>query len=107
MNSIKSTGGAIVLEPVRGIHRDVSVFDATSLYPTIIIEYNLSPETVNCSCCRGDSRAKRLVTSEILKGCQYVAKDGSCWICQRKTGFFARILNALTKERIKLQEKWP
>ena len=34
----KNYRGAIVLEPVRGIHRDVSVFDATSLYPTIIIE---------------------------------------------------------------------
>jgi DNA polymerase elongation subunit (family B) len=38
--------GAVVLEPKRGLHQDAHVFDVTSLYPTIIIKYNLSPETV-------------------------------------------------------------
>lgn len=39
-----------------------------------------------------------------MNGCQHVVKDGSCWICLRKTGLFARILNALTKERIKYKK---
>jgi DNA polymerase, archaea type len=39
--------GAKVLEPVKGIHTNVGIFDLASLYPSIIITWNLSPETVN------------------------------------------------------------
>lgn len=84
--------GATVLEPNKGIHHDVYVFDVTSLYPTIIIKYNLSPETVNCPCCRNDSKASGHITSEILEGCQHIPKEGRYWICQKKRGLFARIL---------------
>jgi len=37
--------GAVVLEPVRGIHHEVYHFDFTSLYPSIIKTFNISPET--------------------------------------------------------------
>jgi DNA polymerase family B/Primase X len=99
----KKYKGAIVLDPVRGLHHDVYVFDVTSLYPTMIIKYNLSPETVNCSCCKNDLRAKETVASEILKDCNYIPeKDGGCyWICRRKRGLFAKILQNLTEQRIK------
>lgn len=44
----KSSGykGATVLEPVKGIHNQVGVYDLASLYPSIIITFNLSPETM-------------------------------------------------------------
>ena len=38
--------GAKVLEPVKGIHENVGIFDLASLYPSIIITWNLSPETL-------------------------------------------------------------
>jgi len=38
--------GAIVLEPIVGLHEDVLVCDFKRMYPTIIINFNLSPETV-------------------------------------------------------------
>jgi DNA polymerase I len=37
--------GAIVLKPEAGIHSDVAVLDFKSMYPTIMIKYNLSPDT--------------------------------------------------------------
>jgi DNA polymerase I len=37
--------GALVIEPPAGIHENVAVFDLKSLYPTLIINCNLSPET--------------------------------------------------------------
>ncbi|MEM2740081.1 MAG: DNA-directed DNA polymerase, partial [Candidatus Bathyarchaeia archaeon] len=37
--------GAIVLEPKPGIHEDVLVLDFKSLYPSLIIKYNVSPDT--------------------------------------------------------------
>jgi DNA polymerase elongation subunit (family B) len=38
--------GAFVQEPVPGKYNWVVSFDATSLYPSIIMQYNLSPETI-------------------------------------------------------------
>lgn len=37
--------GAIVLEPRPGIYQDVAVLDFTSMYPSIMMKYNLSPDT--------------------------------------------------------------
>jgi DNA polymerase I len=37
--------GAIVLEPKPGLHEDVVALDFKSMYPNIMINYNLSPDT--------------------------------------------------------------
>ncbi len=37
--------GAIVLEPKPGLHENVAVLDFTSMYPSIMIKYNVSPDT--------------------------------------------------------------
>ncbi|MEM1710757.1 MAG: DNA polymerase domain-containing protein, partial [Sulfolobales archaeon] len=37
--------GAIVLEPVRGVHENIAVLDFTSMYPNIMIKYNIGPDT--------------------------------------------------------------
>ncbi len=44
----KGFKGAYVITPVPGIHFDVVVMDFSSLYPSIIKEYNLSYETILC-----------------------------------------------------------
>ena len=42
----QSFAGAMVLDPVEpGSHKDVAVLDYTSLYPTTIMAFNISPET--------------------------------------------------------------
>ena len=38
--------GAFVQEPHPGSYEWVASFDATSLYPSIIMQYNMSPETI-------------------------------------------------------------
>jgi DNA polymerase elongation subunit (family B) len=43
--------GGLVLEPLPGIHEHVGEIDFASLYPSIICKYNISAETLNCSCC--------------------------------------------------------
>lgn len=102
--SARKYKGAIVLEPVKGLHHDVYFFDVTSLYPTMIIKYNLSPETVNCSCCKNNPKAKEFYTTELIKDCKHIPKHGY-WICQRKTGLFTKILQELTEKRIEYKER--
>jgi len=38
--------GAYVMEPEKGLHKWVASFDLASLYPNIIIQYNLGPDTL-------------------------------------------------------------
>ena len=42
----KKFEGAYVLEPASGIFKDVYVFDFASLYPSLIVSFNLSPDTL-------------------------------------------------------------
>ena len=42
--------GGMTFEPEVGLHEDVVELDFASLYPRIIREYNVSPETVGCTC---------------------------------------------------------
>ncbi|MEM0504979.1 MAG: DNA polymerase II [Sulfolobales archaeon] len=37
--------GAVVLEPIKGVHEDIAVLDFTSMYPNIMIKYNVGPDT--------------------------------------------------------------
>ncbi len=37
-----------------GLHTHVAEVDFASMYPTIMAIHNISPETVNCSCCLGE-----------------------------------------------------
>jgi DNA polymerase elongation subunit (family B) len=43
--------GGFIFEPQVGIHDDVGELDFASLYPTIMLNHNLSGETVKCNCC--------------------------------------------------------
>ncbi len=42
----ESYRGAIVLSPLRGVHENVAVLDFSSMYPNIMIKYNVGPDTI-------------------------------------------------------------
>jgi DNA polymerase elongation subunit (family B) len=50
---ISADKGGLCYEPEVGWHENVAEFDFTSMYPTLMVRRNISPETVNCSCCSG------------------------------------------------------
>lgn len=43
--------GGLVFEPEVGVHDDVGEVDFSSMYPTLMINNNISAETVLCKCC--------------------------------------------------------
>ncbi|MEM3072994.1 MAG: DNA polymerase domain-containing protein, partial [Candidatus Bathyarchaeia archaeon] len=47
--------GGFCFEPKIGVHENVGEIDFDSLYPTLMVKYNLSPETINCDCCLNSS----------------------------------------------------
>lgn len=43
---VASDRGGVVFEPLPGVFPHVAIIDFVSMYPSIIVEYNISPETV-------------------------------------------------------------
>lgn len=43
--------GGLTFQPLMGMHDDVAEIDFSSMYPTIMMQHNISAETILCSCC--------------------------------------------------------
>ncbi len=46
-----SDKGGLTYTPKLGFHEEVGELDFASMYPSIMVKYNISPETINCRCC--------------------------------------------------------
>jgi len=46
--------GGLVYNPIAGLYEDVAELDFTAMYPSIMVHYNVSPETVDAQCCEGE-----------------------------------------------------
>lgn len=44
--------GGLVYNPIAGLHEHVAELDFTAMYPSIMVRFNLSPETVGAACCQ-------------------------------------------------------
>ena len=89
----ESYKGAIVLKPLRGVHENVAVLDFSSMYPNIMIKYNVGPDT--------------LVTSEEeckIYGCNIAPEVGHKFRRQ-PPGFFKNVLERLLKLRKAVREE--
>ena len=52
MDLLVSDRGGLILDPDVGLHEDVIELDFASLYPNIMLRFNISPETMFCECCK-------------------------------------------------------
>ncbi|AAB90741.1 MULTISPECIES: DNA-directed DNA polymerase [Archaeoglobus] len=81
----ESYEGAFVLEPERGLHENVACLDFASMYPSIMIAFNISPDTYGC---RDDC---------------YEAPEVGHKFRKSPDGFFKRILRMLIEKRRELK----
>ncbi len=77
--------GGLILDPVMGLHENVVEFDFASLYPNIMVNYNVSPETMLCSCCKSSPK--------------FVVPQLGYHICARKTGLIPEVLKPVLFRR--------
>ena len=100
----KYTGG-YVFEPEIGCYNSSPIFvlDVKSLYPTMIINYNLSPETICCDCCKQEPGS--YVIDEIMQEINSLVEEKRphYWIC-KKPGIVPRWLAKCREERFKAQK---
>jgi len=103
--------GAYVKEPITGMHDWVVSFDLNSLYPHLIMQYNISPET---KIVIPDEDRHGIGPESILKGSENlnelknkgysVAANGTCYTKKHK-GFLPALMEKLYKERKMYKKK--
>ena len=84
LNPIK---GAFVKLPESGLHERLVVCDFRSLYPSIIIAYNIDQTTIDCDCCKNPT-----VIPEVGHN-----------VCKDKKGLIPAILEELIDARAKVK----
>jgi DNA polymerase-2 len=47
--------GGLAYLPIMGLHEHVAELDFTAMYPSIMVHFNISPETVGVNCCEGET----------------------------------------------------
>lgn len=82
----KKYRGGLVVEPVPGVHFNVTVLDFASLYPSILKEYNLSFETINCG--HQECRSNGI-------------PETSHWVCVKRRGLQSSIIGVIRDIRVK------
>ena len=86
--------GAVVLKPVKGIHENIAVLDFSSMYPNIMIKYNVGPDTIV------DDPSE----CEKYGGC-YVAPEVGHRFRKQPPGFFKTVLVNLLTLRKQIKER--
>lgn len=81
----KKYRGGLVIEPVKGVHFEVTVVDFASLYPSIIKVKNLSYETVRCP--HEECRDNKIPLT-------------NHWVCKKKNGMIAMVIGSLRDLRV-------
>lgn len=84
----KRAAGGYVKDPVRGLHENIVSFDFRSLYPSIIISKNVSPDTLVEECSEDKCFTAPEVGHKFLK---------------EPVGFVPSIIGNILKERVKLK----
>jgi DNA polymerase elongation subunit (family B) len=99
----RSIAGAYVQTPRPGKYKWVVSFDATSLYPSIIMQYNMSPETMATESKYRDIKVSELLegtvdTSDLVENKFCMAANGVCYTTD-KQGIFPEIVQKLFDDR--------
>lgn len=81
--------GGFVYTPEQGLYDNIAVFDFRSLYPTVMVAHNLSPEMLNVEACEKEFEIEELGYA----------------FCQDKQGFFPELVEDLVSSRYKIKEE--
>ena len=104
--------GGNSIEPKKGFYKNepVDELDVNGMYPTIVIENNISFETVNCRCCKDNPEAR--IPTEImdefnqrLNKKELLSRTEAYWLCRLRNGAFPTKLRGLISERELYQRK--
>ncbi len=81
---LRGDRGGFIFEPEVGLHEGLYELDFSALYPSIMVKYNVSPETLDCACCTADGLPIPELTYHL---------------CTRRIGLIPRVLKPVIERR--------
>jgi len=102
--------GAFVKEPIPGLYNWVVSYDLDSLYPNLIVQFNISPDTLihKCGQLKDFSFEKVLsgdVDTDFLKSKQMTVAGNGQMFTIAKQGFLSSIIEPMYQERKAIKNK--
>ena len=82
--------GGLIFRPPLGYHEQVAELDFVSMYPSIMEQHNVSPETINCPCCPESSG---------------IVPELGYSICEKRRGVVPETLKPILQKRAYYKQK--
>ncbi|KKL19701.1 hypothetical protein LCGC14_2462830, partial [marine sediment metagenome] len=83
--------GGFIVSPRVGLHFNVLEVDFLSMFPTIMVNFNVSPEAMNCYCC--------------ADGSGLPVPNTEYYTCTKKKGLIPKVLEQILKRRIYYKQR--
>ena len=96
--------GGYVKDPQTGVHDWVCSFDVNSLYPNIIVQWNMSPETLMKGKVEPGITVEKMLNGYINTTPYSMAATGQ-YFDNSKQGFMPRIIEEMYEERVQIKKK--
>ncbi len=81
--------GGFVYTPEAGLYDNLALFDFKSLYPTVMVAHNISPDTLNLEECND----------------RFELEEFDYNFCQDQTGFFPELVEELVRDRSEIKRQ--
>jgi len=97
--------GAYVKDPQVGMHNWVMSFDLNSLYPHLIMQYNISPETlVNSGAELAEGMVDKLLEGKARNDTEYCMTPNGAFFRKDVKGFLPEIMESMYNDRVKYKK---
>ena len=97
--------GAYVKDPQVGMHKWVMSFDLNSLYPHLIMQYNISPETlVNGNVKIKDGMVDKILDGKVKNNTEHCMTPNGAFFRKDKKGFLPELMENMYNDRVKYKK---
>ena len=98
--------GAYVKDPQVGMHKWVMSFDLNSLYPHLIMQYNISPETlVNKDAKLVEGMVDKMLAGEVKNDTEYCMTPNGAFFRKDVRGFLPELMEGMYNDRVKYKRR--
>ena len=96
--------GAYVKDPQVGMHNWVMSFDLNSLYPHLIMQYNISPETLIPNCEKVDGLVDKILEGKATNTTNHCMTPNGAFFRKDKRGFLPELMENMYNDRVKYKK---
>ncbi len=88
---ITNDRGGHIFEPLIGVFDQVVELDFSSMYPSLMANFNISSETINCQCCKDDGTGIKVPGTNFH-------------ICTKRQGIISKSISLPLRKRLECKE---